>query len=131
MPLNFWKIIVYEKDGKLSAQGFVMSQESYIKNIKQKATLLEEALEQVNPTLTPASVKELFEKEALVLAQTKISLIEDKTGLSFGLNDADEFKDKPQYALKLISKPKGVHTSFESFPESIDTTKWSSFLMSL
>jgi len=131
VPLNFWKIIVFEKDRKLSAQGFIMSQEPYLKNIQQRGLLLEEVIKTVNPTLKPADVERLFDKDELMAAQTKISLIEEKTGLSFGLNDADEFKDKSQYALTLINKPKGIVQTYEEFRGDMDTVKWSHFLKNL
>ena len=130
-PMNFWKILVYEKEGKLSALGFVMSQEPYLNKIKSQKTHLLEVVKQIQPNLTKANIEQLFQKKELLAAQIKISLIEEKTGLSFGLNDVDEYKSKSQYAARTLNKPLNRIMKFEEFRQQIDTFEWSAFLRNL
>ncbi|WP_426584196.1 DNA/RNA non-specific endonuclease [Mucilaginibacter sp. R-33] len=106
-PMNFWKILVYEKEGQLRALGFLMSQEPYLSKLKPKPSALEKVLKQVQPTLTRADIERLFKKQELFTARIKIALIEEKTGLSFGLNAADEYRDKGQYEGEPINQPGG------------------------
>lgn len=98
VPINFWKILVYQKDDSLEAMGFLLSQEiAYTKMfeelaILEKIAILEEKV--VKPTLTQADIDRLFNKKDLKRYMVKIELIEEKTGLDFGLNEFDINKDK-------------------------------------
>jgi DNA/RNA endonuclease G (NUC1) len=91
VPLNFWKVVVYRNNNKLSALGFIMSHEKYFDKLKIKGVLREQTL--VKPTLKASDIARLYAKKELIDAKVKISMIESKTGISFGLNTADEMKD--------------------------------------
>ncbi len=131
-PMNFWKILVYKKENQLSALGFIMSQEPYLTKLKKpQLTLLETVIKQVQPSLKPADIQRLFNKKELLAAQIKISLIEEKTGLTFGLNAFDEFKNRGQYAAESLIKPANSIMKFEEFRQSIDTSYFAPFLMEL
>ncbi|SFT02645.1 DNA/RNA non-specific endonuclease [Mucilaginibacter polytrichastri] len=131
VPMNFWKILVFENAGNLKALGFLMSQEPYLDNLKTQKGPLLEILKTVKPTLTRAAIERLFQKKELLAAQIKISLIEEKTGLRFGLNDADDYKGKSQYAARTINKPLNRVLKFEEFRQQMDTFEWGTFLRGL
>jgi DNA/RNA endonuclease G (NUC1) len=131
-PMNFWKILVYENNGKLSALGFLMSQEPYLQKLKMKGMLLEEKKNKtVAPTLTISDIERLFQKQELLTARIKISLIEEKTGLTFGLSEADEFKDLDQYIAEPLSKPNFKSMGKEHFSNLMDDNSWRTFLKEL
>jgi endonuclease G len=130
-PMNFWKVLIYEKDGKFSALGFLMSQEPYLNKLKQKGLLLEKEVKTVNPTLTLADIERLFQKQELLTAQIKISLIEEKTGISFGLEDADEFKGLDKYTAEPLVKQTLKNLKTETFSQQMNSNDWRSFLMNL
>ncbi len=131
-PMNFWKILVYDKGEELSALGFLMSQEHFLQKLKTKEMeLIEKKIKMVNPTLTQADVERLFQKQELLTARIKISLIEEKTGLNFGLNQIDEFKGLDQYVSESL-----VRSTFKSMEESSFNThmsdnEWRAFLKAI
>jgi endonuclease G len=131
-PMNFWKILIYKKGNALSALGFVMSQQPYLDKLKKpQAMLLEALVKQVGPTLKQSDIQRLFQKKEMLAAQIKISLIEEKTGLTFGLNSFDEFKDRGQFAAESVVKPVNHIMKFQEFRESMDTFQWAPFLQQL
>ncbi len=107
VPVNFWKVVVYNKPGgKLGALGFVMSHERYLNKLKVKKKVMG-LTKLVQPTLRKGDIKRLMEKTELIEAKVKISFIEEKTGLKFGLNNVDEKKRDKQYHVELI-KPSSI-----------------------
>lgn len=131
-PMNFWKILIYEKEGKLSALGFIMSQEPYLDRLeKQKALTLEKMGKDILPTLKREDIERLFQKKELLAAQIKISLIEEKTGISFGLNEVDEFKDRPQLTAKPLVTIFSKNIKMPEFRQLMNTFEWSPFLAAL
>ena len=76
VPMEFWKIVAYERDGELRAVGMVASQKQRIKQ-------------------TPGGVPEALDDPSPVAEyQRKIADIEQMTGLDFGpLTGADTFGD--------------------------------------
>ncbi|PWS26168.1 hypothetical protein DHW03_15340 [Pedobacter yonginense] len=131
-PMNFWKILVYEKEGKLSALGFIMSQEPYLVKLeKQKPLTLEAMVKDIQPTLRKEDIERLFQKKELLAAQIKISLIEEKTGISFGLNEVDEFKDKPQLTARPLVTNASKNIKMHEFRKLMNTFEWSPFLAAL
>lgn len=107
VPLNFWKVVVY-RSGKnaIQAMGFIMSHERYFNRLEEEKMLI--AGKVVEPTLTKESIAKLYEKKELIDAKVKIALIEEKTGLSFGLGDVDEKKEDDIYAVDWI-KPENTN----------------------
>lgn len=130
-PMNFWKILIYEKEGKLNALGFLMSQEPYLQKLKTKEMLIEKKVKMVNPTLTQADIERLFQKQELLTARIKISLIEEKTGLNFGLNDADEFKNLDQYSSESLVKPTFKNLKENVLSQQMGDVGWREFLKAL
>jgi len=131
-PMNFWKILVYEKGGKLSALGFIMSQEPYLMKLeKHKVFTLEQVIKEVQPTLKKEDIERLFKKNELLAAQIKISLIEEKTGISFGLNEVDEFKAKPQLTATPLVTNFSKNIKIHEFRQLMNTFEWNPFLAAL
>jgi DNA/RNA endonuclease G (NUC1) len=90
-PVNFWKIVVFNKaGGKISALGFVMSHERYFKKLKVKKEMRITKL--VQPSLKPSDIQRLYDKKEIIEARVKISFIEEKTGIKFGLGGVDDMK---------------------------------------
>jgi DNA/RNA endonuclease G (NUC1) len=101
IPVNFWKVVAYNKpNGKVGAMGFVMSHERYLDKLKKKRTMGITKL--VQPTLSKDDIQRLYDKQEIVEAKVKISFIEEKTGLKFGLNTVDEKKTDARYDAELI-----------------------------
>jgi len=77
-----------------------MSQEPYLNRLeKQKALTLEQMVKEgCTAQSKERRHRKAFQKKELLAAQIKISLIEEKTRISFYLNEVDEFKDKPPLA---------------------------------
>lgn len=88
VPLNFWKVIVYNNGNDIEAIGFLISHEIAMQKIVERLMFLEEQ-RQVNPTLDKADIDRLFEEKGLKKFMVKIQLIEEKTGINFGLDDVD------------------------------------------
>jgi endonuclease G len=93
VPLNFWKVIVYNTDEGIEAMGFLISHEFAMQKIVERLMLLEEQ-RQVNPTLGEEDIERLFEEKSIKKFMVKIQLIEEKTGINFGLNDVDINRDE-------------------------------------
>ncbi len=98
VPVNFWKILVYPKNDKIEAIGFLLSQEIALKNMFTELSILEKVAilegKIVEPKLKQEDIDRLFNKKDLKRYLVKISLIEEKTGLKFGLNDFDKNKNE-------------------------------------
>lgn len=92
IPLNFWKIIVYNNGDEIEAIGFLISHEIAMQKILEEVMLLEK--KQVKPTLKEEDIERLFNKKDLKKWTVKIQLIEEKTGINFGLNQVDINKNK-------------------------------------
>lgn len=101
VPLNFWKVVVYNK-GKsgIAAMGFIMSQEKYFDRLVAKQMLVAEKM--VQPSLTKDSIARLYAKKELMDAKVKISTIEEKTSLRFGLGAVDEKKNDREGQVELV-----------------------------
>lgn len=102
VPMNFWKVVVYKKGDKPGALGFIMSHERYLKKLK------DDELELVKPTLKKEDIERLYKKKEIIDAKVKIKFIEEKTGITFNLNDADENRDEERLFHELISPVSGA-----------------------
>lgn len=87
VPLNFWKVIVYNKGNEIEAIGFLISHEIAMQKMLDELMSLE--IKRVNPSLKAEDIERLFNKKDLKKWTVKIKLIEEKTGIKFGLNDVD------------------------------------------
>jgi endonuclease G len=101
VPVNFWKVVVYKTKTGISAMGLIMSQEKYFNKLKAKSTLPEGIIPA--QALTKDSISKLYSKKELIDAKVKISLIEEKTNIRFGLNDVDEKKDHAKLDIEVIN----------------------------
>lgn len=100
VPLHFWKIIVYLEGGALKASGFLISQEPALAELAQKELVTERKI--VAPQLDDEDVERLLDK--LKSFEVKVAFIEEKTGLQFGLNDADVHRAEERLYNKRIGK---------------------------
>lgn len=130
VPLNFWKVIVYQKDDGLGALGFLMSQEKYLQKPEVQQLILEELKGNVQPKLKKSDIERLFSKQELITAQIKISLIEEKTGISFGLNDVDDYKDNDKYYHEILLGDKS-QMGLKYVYEELFRDEWKTFLEEL
>ncbi|WP_421744265.1 DNA/RNA non-specific endonuclease [Chryseobacterium gambrini] len=87
VPLNFWKVIVYNKGNEIEAIGFLISHEIAMQKMLDEVMSLE--VKRVDPSLKAEDIERLFNKKDLKKWTVKIKLIEEKTGIKFGLNDVD------------------------------------------
>lgn len=96
--MSYWKILVYKEHNTLKAIGFLMSQklafEQYSKMLIEHGKLLKE--DKIPSSLDPDDMDDIWNRKNLKRYQVKISLIESKTGLNFGLNDHDVNKQKDE-----------------------------------
>jgi len=126
VPMNFWKVVVFKKDGELRAMGFIMSHERYLKKMEEAAIQEAVELEAVvirQPKLKKEDIDRLYEKKEIVDAKVKISLIEEKTGLSFGLNEADENHGRERLFFETIPAIRPTDEAFHfPQPESAEST---------
>lgn len=101
VPVNYWKVVVYN-NGKtgIAAMGFIMSQEKYFNRLSSTRALLEEKM--VQPSLTRESILRLYAKKELMDAKVKISMIEEKTSIRFGLAAVDEKKNDREGHVELV-----------------------------
>lgn len=102
LPVNCWKGVVYGK-GKtsLAAVGFMMSQEKYFSQLlPQRGPAAEKMLQ---PSLTKDSIARRYAKKELMDAKPKISMIEAKTAIGFGLGAVDEKKNDREGRVELVS----------------------------
>lgn len=97
VPVNFWKIVVYKKENTLEAIGFLLSQQLVYNKMIQESLIVETDKEYSNPTLKKEDIDKLFNKKNLKGYMVKIEELEEKTGLSFGLNSFDLNKNKNQH----------------------------------
>jgi len=95
VPINYWKVIVYNSEKSIEALGFLISQELGFKRMVHEQLIVEKKT--VKPTLTKADINRLFNKNNLKQWVVKISLIEEKTGIDFGLNGYDIKANESQY----------------------------------
>jgi len=103
VPVNFWKVVVYKTPAGLSAMGFIMSQEKYFDKLKEENSI---AGRQISPlSITQDSIAKLYSKREMIDAKVKISLIEEKTQISFGLNNIDEKRNDDRLNIELIKPP--------------------------
>lgn len=102
VPVNFWKVIVYKTPTGLAAMGLIMSQEKYFDRLKLQTM---RSAEMPLRALTKDSIAQLYNRKELIDAKVKISLIEEKIKISFGLNDIDEKKDDDRLDIEIISPP--------------------------
>lgn len=120
VPLSFWKIIVLNAGVHLSAMAFLITQKLIALDLEAANIITENRM--VEPTLDQEDIDRLFGK--LKEWKVKISLIEEKTGLSFGLNNHDVLKGNDQYFNeRLVLKESPVTesrriTSLEAFADS-------------
>lgn len=101
VPINFWKIIVYKKNDHLEAMGFIMSQELLFNKMLEEQLILEDDTKYSKPTLKQSDIDRLFTKNNIKQYVVKIALIEEKTGLNFGLNAIDANLNE----VRLFNKP--------------------------
>ena len=98
IPQEFWKILIIQKEGQLSAAGFVLSQKVLVDKVAK------------DEEFVPRPLSEL----ELTLAQRPIAEIAKRTGLNFGpLVAADAFKAK----LKRGAKEAAGRETIESFSD--------------
>jgi endonuclease G len=100
VPVNFWKVVVYKTKTGLSAMGLIMSQEKYFDKLKERNLLAAGKIPA--RALTKDSITKLYNKKELIDAKVKISLIEEKTNIIFGLNDIDEKKLDDRLNIEVI-----------------------------
>lgn len=97
VPLNFWKVIVYNSAEGVEALAFLISQEIAMKDVLERVMELEQFVveaKKVKPTLKKEDIDKLFNEKNLKKWMVKIELIEEKTGINFGLNHVDVNKGK-------------------------------------
>lgn len=139
VPINFWKIIIYRNGDKLEAIGFLLSHEFVYNKMIAEELLVETAEDKYSdPTLTKNDINRLFNDVNLKRWVVKISLIEEKTGISFGLNDIDANKKEDKYfnipvggnlelvnEVRKIQKSMGLHNikGFEQFTNDTEFIK--------
>lgn len=113
-PYNFWKILVYNKmEGGIGAVGFIMSQQDLIeKKQSQDQLLLEKTVE---PTLKKSDIERLFKEKKLFSLVVSIALIEEKTGLKFGLEQVDDHKTFERYQNELVLPKSSYHKLTELY----------------
>jgi DNA/RNA endonuclease G (NUC1) len=92
VPLNFWKVIVCNKKDGIEAIAFLISHEIAMQKLLEEVKLLEK--KRVKPTLKAEDVERLFNKKELKKWTVKVQLIEEKTGIWFGINNVDINKNK-------------------------------------
>lgn len=103
VPVNFWKIVVYKKGNTIEAIGFLLSQQLVFNKMIQESLIIETDKKYSNPTLKKEDIDKLFNKKNLKGYMVKIEELEEKTGLSFGLNSFDLNKDKdPHFFEKVV-----------------------------
>jgi DNA/RNA endonuclease G (NUC1) len=103
VPVNFWKVVVYKTKTGLAAMGLIMSQEKYFDKLKEKSMVAEGKVPA--RALTKDSITKLYNKKELIDAKVKISLIEEKTNISFGLNEIDEKRNDEKLDIEIINQP--------------------------
>ncbi|WP_178989029.1 DNA/RNA non-specific endonuclease [Winogradskyella schleiferi] len=107
IPVTYWKVLAYiNEQNKLEAVGFLMSQKVVFN--KYKISLLEHAellKEGRKPSsLTPADITKYWNTRNVRRYQVKISLIEEKTGLDFGLNHVDINRKQEKFYFKDVDE---------------------------
>lgn len=95
VPVNYWKVIVYNENEQLRALGFIISHEVAFAKLVEEKLLDDQRL--VQPKLKKADIDRLFNVRNLKKWVVKIRLIEEKTGISFNLNNVDVNKIRPKY----------------------------------
>lgn len=98
VPLHFWKIIVYKIKNKLEAMAFLITHEFAMEKIIDDTLIGRDTFSKiVKPSLKASDIKRLYEEKNLKKWVVKIDLIEEKTGLSFGLSKYDINKVENTY----------------------------------
>ena len=119
VPLNFWKVIVYNSGKEIEAIAFLISHELAIEGLLEKVKSEEMLLEikQVNPTLKQADIERLFDVKGLKKFMVKVELIEEKTGIDFGLKNYDYNKNKAELFYENADHINALHpvSGFENF----------------
>lgn len=114
VPMSFWKILIYTSNHKISAMAFLITHKVIVESLEKENLIIEEL---VKPTLKDEDIARLYKK--LKQWRVKISLIEEKTNLRFGLSQYDVFKDQAESyyieKLALLDKP-----LYETFTKSED-----------
>lgn len=115
VPLNFWKVIIYNKGKAVEAMGFLISHELAMHKLLSEVAVME--AKQVKPTLKQEDIERLFEKKDLKRWTVKIQLIEEKTGITFGLSDFDINRNESRlfYANAEYINTKNLINEFEQF----------------
>jgi DNA/RNA endonuclease G (NUC1) len=105
VPLSFWKIMVYKTNNGVEAMAFLITYKVVVQELEKARFIIDE---QVEPTLTEEDIERLYGK--LKKWRVKVSLIEEKSGLKFGLDNYDVFKDEadPEY-FKALTLPDADH----------------------
>ncbi|MGI8636767.1 MAG: DNA/RNA non-specific endonuclease, partial [Segetibacter sp.] len=116
VPVNYWKVIVYNENEQLKALGFIISHEVAFEKLVEEKLLVDQRL--VQPKLKKADIDRLFIVRNLKKWVVKIKLIEEKTGIRFNLNKRDVNKLRPKYFNKTpfdfnksVAKVKGFATN--------------------
>jgi DNA/RNA endonuclease G (NUC1) len=93
VPLHFWKVLVYVENKQLKAMGFLLTHQFALTEAMEKNFIRKGKI--VQPTLDKNDIERLYEK--LKQWVVKVEYIEEKTGISFGLNNFDVNKDREKY----------------------------------
>ncbi|MEO6000978.1 MAG: DNA/RNA non-specific endonuclease [Chitinophagaceae bacterium] len=129
VPVNFWKVVVYKTKTGISAMGLIMSQEKYFDRLKAKSMLPDGMIPA--QALTKDSIDKLYSKKELIDAKVKISLIEEKTNIRFGLNEVDEKKDHAKLDIEVINPsshlPLNAQASIKEMPDKRQQKKLQDF----
>lgn len=97
VPIHFWKVLVYKIKDKLEAMAFLISHKFDVEIATDVGLESRTEGKQANPTLSKEDIERLFEQKNLKKWVVKIELIEEKTGLNFGLNEVDINKIENKY----------------------------------
>lgn len=121
VPLHFWKVIVCKKSDKIEAMGFLATHKVVVDRLEEKM---------VKPRIDETDIDKNFKKLKDWNWCVKISLIEEKTGLKFGLNEYDVFKDiKEEYHFEklpnteMLAKYEAFVADFEQKPLVVECLK--------
>lgn len=115
VPVNFWKVIVYKSADGIAAMGLIMSHEKYFDRLVVKKQLSDGVVPA--RILTKDSIEKLYRKQELIDAKVRISLIEEKTKISFGLNRFDEKKNDERLDIELINPPQAKRSMIRRSPQ--------------
>lgn len=118
VPVNFWKVLVYKTKTSIAAMGLIMSHEKYFDRLKEKKIIEEGVVPE--RILTKDSIEKLYNKKELIDAKVKISLIEEKTNISFGLNKVDEKRNDERLDIEIINPPTVAPASAKAGLEKVE-----------